>query len=92
MPLCYLGVPIFQDREKMIYFENMINKVQCLIDRWLSRLLSEGGKMILVNHVLGSIPIYTFSDYSVPNMPFLSWKVASPFSFGDPSKEKPKRN
>lgn len=51
-PFNYLDCPIFYDRKKKVYFEEMIRKVAKRILAWHNKFLSFGGKMILINHVL----------------------------------------
>lgn len=56
-PFTYLGCPIFYGRKIKENFEGLIKKVTAKILSWKSKLLSTGGKHILVKHVLQSIPI-----------------------------------
>lgn len=44
-----------------MYFEEFIRKITRRILAWQSRLLSFGGKLILVRHALHSMPIYLLS-------------------------------
>ncbi|KAG5585843.1 hypothetical protein H5410_046277 [Solanum commersonii] len=60
-PLTYLGCPLFVGRPRIIYFSDLINKVLCKITGWQTRLLSYGGRAILVKHVLQSLPIHLLS-------------------------------
>ncbi|KAF5198564.1 hypothetical protein FRX31_011849 [Thalictrum thalictroides] len=62
----YLGVPIFYGKAKAIYFEELLNRVRRKMDGWSNKLLSHGGRLILLKHVLSSMPIYLFSAFSVP--------------------------
>lgn len=62
----YLGVSIFQGSWKVEHFEELVNKATNKIDGWATKLLSKGCKVILINYVLGSIPIYMLSAYLVP--------------------------
>lgn len=57
-PFSYLGCPIFYGRKKKVYFEGMVKKVTSKVLSWKSKLLTSGGKYILVKHVLQSLPIY----------------------------------
>ncbi|KAH0772311.1 hypothetical protein KY290_016292 [Solanum tuberosum] len=68
--LTYLGCPLFVGRPRIVYFSDLINKVLCRITGWQTRLLSYGGRAILVKHVLQSLPIHLLSAVTPP--PLLS--------------------
>lgn len=42
-------------------FEPLIQKIKRKVEGWFNNLLSLGGKLILLKHILNSIPIYTLS-------------------------------
>ncbi|KAG5580297.1 hypothetical protein H5410_050924 [Solanum commersonii] len=65
-PLTYLGCPLFVGRPRIIYFSDLINKVLCRITGWQTRLLSYGGRAILVKHVLQSLPIHLLLAVTPP--------------------------
>lgn len=48
------------------HFEELINKIRDKVSGWKTRLLSAGGKLILLKHVLSSLPIYLLSVLQVP--------------------------
>lgn len=58
-PLWYLGVPISAGRNKLLYFEHLVDKVIAKLDGWKAQLLSFARKLPLIKTVLSSIPIYT---------------------------------
>lgn len=58
MPFVYLSVPIDNARLKCIHFDGLVSKIRGRISHWSSKLLSKGGKIILLRHVLGSMPLY----------------------------------
>ncbi|XP_060211776.1 uncharacterized protein LOC132639339 [Lycium barbarum] len=60
-PLKYLGCPIFHARSKKVYYNDLIKKVKNKLQNWKGKLLSFGGKAVLINSVLQSIPIYMLS-------------------------------
>ncbi|WMV21122.1 hypothetical protein MTR67_014507 [Solanum verrucosum] len=60
-PFLYLGCPVFYGRSNSGYFEDLIRKVAKRIFPWHNKFLSFGGKQVLVNHVLQSLPIYLLS-------------------------------
>lgn len=65
-PFKYLGVPIFQGRWKIEFFDDLVSTTTAKIDGWASKLLSKGGKLILINHVLRNMPIYHLLACIVP--------------------------
>ncbi|XP_059288078.1 uncharacterized protein LOC132041386 [Lycium ferocissimum] len=60
-PLKYLGCPIFHARRKKVYSNDLIKRVKNKLQNWKGKLLSFGGKAVLINSVLHSIPIYMLS-------------------------------
>ncbi|XP_019241420.1 PREDICTED: uncharacterized protein LOC109221391 [Nicotiana attenuata] len=66
-PFIYLGCPIFYSRRRMDYYEVLITKVLDKIQSWKGRLLSIGGRAVLINSVLQSMPIHLLSAVNPPN-------------------------
>ncbi|XP_060200489.1 uncharacterized protein LOC132628743 [Lycium barbarum] len=66
-PFTYLGCPVFYGRRKLIYYEDLIKKVMKRILSWQNRLLSFGGRYVLVNHVLQTMPVYLLSAMNPPS-------------------------
>ncbi|KAH0718271.1 hypothetical protein KY285_014302 [Solanum tuberosum] len=60
-PFKYLGCPIFHSRKEKVYYNELIKKVKDKLQNWKGRLLSYGGKAVLINSVLQSMPIYLLS-------------------------------
>ncbi|XP_060216553.1 uncharacterized protein LOC132644029 [Lycium barbarum] len=61
-PFMYLGCPIFNTRKKKVYFNELIKKVKNMLQNWKGRLLSFGGKAVLITSVLQSMPLYLLSS------------------------------
>lgn len=61
-PIRYLGVPIFAGRSKLVYFENLIDKVRRRLEWWKAKILTFAGKVTLIKFVLASVPIYTLGS------------------------------
>lgn len=57
----YLGCPLYIGRRKSEYFADIAQSILFCIMTWKSRLLSLGGKITLIKHVLASIPIHLLS-------------------------------
>lgn len=57
-PITYLGCPLFVGRTIIIHFSNIIKKVLNRITGWHTKIFSYGGKVILIKHVLQSLPTH----------------------------------
>nr|XP_009785869.1 PREDICTED: uncharacterized protein LOC104234070 [Nicotiana sylvestris] len=57
----YLGCPIFYSRRRKDFYKNIIFKVQERLSSWKGKLLSIGGRAVLIPHVLESMPIHLLS-------------------------------
>ena len=57
-PIKYLGVPLVRGRMGTTVFDPLLAKLRARLFHWSSKLLSTGGKIVLIRHVLGSIPLY----------------------------------
>ncbi|KAG6629785.1 hypothetical protein CIPAW_14G109400 [Carya illinoinensis] len=57
-------------------FDPFLAKVQKKVVGWKSKILSFGGKIVLIKHVLNSMPIHMLSGYSAENKKrkWISWK------------------
>ncbi|XP_015159074.1 uncharacterized protein [Solanum tuberosum] len=65
-PFTYLGCPVYYERKKTSYFEEMIRKAQKRIMTWQNKWLSYGCRIILIANVLQSMPIYLLSAINPP--------------------------
>ncbi|KAH0729968.1 hypothetical protein KY289_001156 [Solanum tuberosum] len=65
-PITYLGCPLYIGGKRIIYYSDLVAKVVKKISGWQSKILSYGGKVTLVKHVLQSIPIHTMAAISPP--------------------------
>lgn len=66
LPLTYLGVPIFNGKMKVVFFEHIIEKIRRKLAGWNARLLSFVGRITLIKAVLSNIPIYTLANSLMP--------------------------
>ncbi|XP_071906092.1 uncharacterized protein [Coffea arabica] len=57
-PIKYLGFPLYCGRRKKEYFGGLCQAILLRIQSWQNRVLSQGGKIVLVKHVLSSMPTY----------------------------------
>ncbi|XP_031100721.1 uncharacterized protein LOC116004702 [Ipomoea triloba] len=92
MPFRYLGVNLFHGRNRLIYYQSLLEKVDGKLQSWTRRLLSPGGRLTLIKHVLSMIPIYTMATIALPRqiVKTLESKFAN-FLWGT-SEGRPKRH
>ncbi|PKU76749.1 Putative ribonuclease H protein [Dendrobium catenatum] len=54
----YLGTPLFKGRKKSFLFDDIFNSIHKKLNSWAFNYLSYGGRLLLIKHVLCSIPIF----------------------------------
>ena len=63
----FLGCPIFSGRTRVHYFDRLLSKLKKKLAGWKLQLLSPGGHIQLIRHVLMSMPLYLLVVYEVPD-------------------------
>ena len=83
------GLPSLYRRPENIYYTNLEAKVVKRIIGWKSRILSFGGRVTLIKHVLESIPIHAMASIS-PTKTTLNYikRVIDDFFWGLDKKKK----
>ncbi|XP_060170510.1 uncharacterized protein LOC132601447 [Lycium barbarum] len=66
LPFTYLGCPVTHSRKRKADYNDLIKKVKNRLQTWKGRLLSFGGKAVLINNVLMSMPIHLLSPIKPP--------------------------
>ncbi|XP_060202654.1 uncharacterized protein LOC132631071 [Lycium barbarum] len=66
-PLIYLGCPIYYIRSKMAFYSEMLAKVRNRLQSWKGKLLSLGGRAVLLQHVLQAMPIHLLAAVDPPS-------------------------
>ncbi len=66
LPTKYLGLPLTRTRLRKEDWWGVIDKIEKRIQGWQTKLLSQGGRLVLVNSVLANIPLYFFSVFRAP--------------------------
>lgn len=66
VPFDYLGMPLFQGRTIATHFLKLLEKTRAKIDGWRRKILSMGGKMVLISYVLSNMPMYKLSVFAIP--------------------------
>ena len=62
----YLGIPIFKASPKVVHWLPLLDKLKNKIQAWGANWLNKAGKIILINFVLTSLPIYQCSVLLAP--------------------------
>ncbi|XP_055800831.1 uncharacterized protein LOC129870195 [Solanum dulcamara] len=65
-PFIYLGCPIYHCRRKKEFFNTLTLKIMNRLQGWKGKMLSFGGRAILIKHVLQSMPIHILSAINPP--------------------------
>ncbi|XP_043724786.1 uncharacterized protein LOC122671558 [Telopea speciosissima] len=66
LPITYLGAPLHSGRHKICFFDEIVEKIRNKVAGWKGRLLSSGGRVTLLKHVLSSIPIHVLEMLDPP--------------------------
>ncbi|KAG0471308.1 hypothetical protein HPP92_015854 [Vanilla planifolia] len=66
LPLMHLGCALDKGRLKSIHFQPLLEKMARRIASWKNRLLSKGGKKVLINSVLTSMSAYVSAVLQPP--------------------------
>ncbi|XP_042964656.1 uncharacterized protein LOC122298876 [Carya illinoinensis] len=65
-PVKYLGVLLMVGRMKISYFDDLLCGIRRKLEGWQNRFLSSGTRLLLLRHVLASIPIHLLSVLHAP--------------------------
>ncbi|KAB2063727.1 hypothetical protein ES319_A10G237100v1 [Gossypium barbadense] len=65
-PFNYLGIPLGADPRKISSWNGIVDRVERKLSGWKSRSLSWAGRVVLINSVLLSLPIYFMSLFQAP--------------------------
>ncbi|XP_027096071.1 uncharacterized protein [Coffea arabica] len=69
-PVKYLGCPLYVGRRKKCYFSEICDSIVGRVLSWKGKLLSYGGKLVLLKSVLSSMPIHLFAASTPPKSLF----------------------
>ncbi|CAN6182020.1 unnamed protein product [Urochloa humidicola] len=66
LPFRYLGIPMHHRRLRNSDWRHVEERFQKRLSCWRSKLLSVGGRLILINSVLSSLPMFMLSIFEIP--------------------------
>ncbi|GAA0164352.1 hypothetical protein LIER_20010 [Lithospermum erythrorhizon] len=66
LPFNYLGIPIFKGKKQIFLFDDLIEKIRGKLHSWSSNFLCFGGRIILLQSVLTTLPIYYLQVMQMP--------------------------
>jgi hypothetical protein len=66
VPFKYLGLPVGANPRRLATWEPMVNTLTKKLNSWSHRHVSLGGRLVLLNSVLNSIPIFYLSFMRMP--------------------------
>ncbi|XP_020596374.1 uncharacterized protein LOC110036309 [Phalaenopsis equestris] len=58
LPIKYLGVLLITGRTKQTQFDEVLNKISNLLNRWTQTFLSNGGRITLLKSIITAFPAY----------------------------------
>ncbi|WMV27386.1 hypothetical protein MTR67_020771 [Solanum verrucosum] len=65
-PFTYLGCPIYFGRQRVKYFDGLISKITGRLQGWQGKMISCGGRAVLIKAVLQSLPLHMLSVIHLP--------------------------
>ncbi|XP_070036020.1 uncharacterized protein [Nicotiana tomentosiformis] len=66
LPTAYLGLSLGSRNKVMEVWSGVVERVERRLARWKTQYLSLGGRVILINVVLDSLPTYVMSLFPIP--------------------------
>ena len=66
LPIRYLGLPLVEGRITTREWQPVLEAMERRLGGWRARLLSRGGRLVLLKSVLSAIPTYFMSVFSLP--------------------------
>jgi hypothetical protein len=66
LPFKYLGIPMIHRRLRNSDWQGVIDRFEKRLSTWKAKFLSSGGRLVLLNSVLSSLPIFMMSFFELP--------------------------
>ncbi|CAI9102951.1 OLC1v1001353C1 [Oldenlandia corymbosa var. corymbosa] len=57
-----------EGRRKVEFFQNLLEAFDAKISNWKNRFLTQGGKLVLIRHVLSALPLHTIATIEPPKI------------------------
>ncbi|KAG5630453.1 hypothetical protein H5410_002170 [Solanum commersonii] len=67
LPIIYLGMPLGANHKAVNIWDGIIEKSEKRLALWKSQYLSLGGRVVLINVVLNSLPTYVMCLFPIPS-------------------------
>ncbi|GKV29210.1 hypothetical protein SLEP1_g38156 [Rubroshorea leprosula] len=67
-PFKYLGVPIGGNHRRLAMWQPLLRSFTRKLSSWKGQYLSFGGRIMLINSVLSSLPVFLMSIYRIPSV------------------------
>jgi hypothetical protein len=65
-PFKYLGIPMYYRRLNNKDWELIEERIEKKLSSWKGKYLSVGGRLVLINSVLSSLPMFMLSFFEIP--------------------------
>lgn len=89
LPFSYLGLPLGAKARQQQIWDPVLEKIQKRLALWKKKYMSKGGRLILINTTLSSIPIYFLSLFAIPaTVAKKIEKLCRDFLWGDTQEKK----
>ena len=66
LPMRYLGLPLSAGQLRVADWQPVVGKVEKRLEGWEAKVLSKGGRLVLLRSVLSAIPTFYLSVFKVP--------------------------
>ena len=66
LPIRYLGLPLSTGQIRGADWQSVVGKVEQRLEGWKAKVLSRGGRLVLLKSVLSAIPNFYLSIFKVP--------------------------
>jgi hypothetical protein len=67
VPFKYLGLPVGANPKRIVTWEPLLDQIKRRLNSWGNKFISLGGRIVLLNSVLNSIPIFFVSFMKMPS-------------------------
>ncbi|OAY74298.1 putative ribonuclease H protein [Ananas comosus] len=90
LPFRYLGMTLHTKSLRKEDWAPLVNRIEARIEGWKAKLLSYGGRSVLINSVLSNLPLFYFAIFKAPKWVLnrietlrraFFWKVKSLYDF-----------